>query len=171
MRGHCILSHGFESGPDATKVTALADVAERERLWNGGAAAIEASDDPFIRLARAVDAPARAVRQRQESEVASIESRAATQIAKVRFEKLGTTVYPDATFTLRLSYGDIAGWEENGNIWCRKSSRLAKQLRTPFVELELSVSWLQRKKNVKFSLMTGILMLYLLVNKIHGLMV
>lgn len=92
----------------------LADVAERERLWNGGAAAIEASDDPFIRLARAVDAPARAVRQRQESEVASIESRAATQIAKVRFEKLGTTVYPDATFTLRLSYGDVAGWEENG---------------------------------------------------------
>lgn len=92
----------------------LADVAERERLWNGGAAAIEASDDPFILLARAVDAPARAVRQRQESEVASIESRAATQIAKVRFDKLGTTVYPDATFTLRLSYGDVAGWEENG---------------------------------------------------------
>ncbi|WP_337243819.1 S46 family peptidase [Luteimonas sp. gir] len=92
----------------------LADVAERERLWTGGAAAIAASDDPFIQLARAVDAPARAVRQRQESEVGAIESRAATQIAKVRFDKLGTTVYPDATFTLRLSYGDIAGWEENG---------------------------------------------------------
>lgn len=28
-RGHCILSHGFESGPDATKVAALADAAER----------------------------------------------------------------------------------------------------------------------------------------------
>ena len=28
-RGHCILSHGFESGPDATKVTALAEAAER----------------------------------------------------------------------------------------------------------------------------------------------
>jgi len=92
----------------------LADVAERERLWNGGAAAVEASDDPFIRLARIVDAPARAVRKRQESEVSSIESRAATQIAKVRFDKLGTTVYPDATFTLRLSYGDVAGWDENG---------------------------------------------------------
>ncbi|NYZ61161.1 S46 family peptidase [Luteimonas sp. SJ-16] len=94
--------------------TRLADVAERERLWAGGAAAVSASDDPLLRLARAIDAPARAVRARQESEVAAVESRAAQQIAKARFDTLGTTVYPDATFTLRLSYGDVAGWQEGG---------------------------------------------------------
>lgn len=94
--------------------SALADVATRERLWEGGARAVAASNDPFIALARLVDAPARTLRKRQESEVSSIESRSATQIAKVRFDKLGTSVYPDATFTLRLSYGDVQGWEENG---------------------------------------------------------
>ncbi|MCD9027259.1 S46 family peptidase [Luteimonas sp. BDR2-5] len=92
----------------------LADVATRERLWDGGERAVAASEDPFIALARLVDAPARALRKRQESEVASIESRSATQIARVRFDKLGTSVYPDATFTLRLSYGEVQGWEENG---------------------------------------------------------
>lgn len=92
----------------------LADVAERERLWAGGAAAVAASDDPMLRLARTLDAPARALRKRQESEVAAIEARSAQQIARVRFDKLGTSVYPDATFTLRLSYGEVAGWEEAG---------------------------------------------------------
>jgi len=94
--------------------TKLADVSERQRLWDGGAAAISASDDPFIKLARAIDAPARAVRKTVESDVEGPEARAAEEIAKLRFERYGTGVYPDATFTLRLSYGEVKGWNENG---------------------------------------------------------
>ncbi|WP_020649453.1 S46 family peptidase [Solimonas variicoloris] len=92
----------------------LADPAVRRALWDGGAAAIAASNDPFIRLARAVDAPARAERKTLEAEVEGPESRAAEAIAKVRFAKLGTSVYPDATFTLRFSYGEVKGWDEDG---------------------------------------------------------
>ncbi|MFT4047120.1 MAG: S46 family peptidase [Solimonas sp.] len=92
----------------------LADPAVRQQLWDGGAAAVAASEDPFIRLARAVDAPSRAVRKTIEAEVDAPEARAAEAIARLRFAGLGTGVYPDATFTLRLSYGEVKGWDENG---------------------------------------------------------
>ncbi|WP_366515610.1 S46 family peptidase [Solimonas marina] len=93
----------------------LADLSVRKKLWNGGAAAIAASKDPFIELARAVDAPSRAVRKTMEADVDGPEERAAEEIAKVRFDKYGTSVYPDATFTLRLSYGEVKGWDEDGH--------------------------------------------------------
>jgi len=92
----------------------LGSVAERKRLWEGGASAIDASNDPFIRLARAVDPASRAVRKRYESEVDAIEKQRAEQIAQAVFAQRGTTVYPDATFTLRLSYGEVKGWSEKG---------------------------------------------------------
>lgn len=94
--------------------TALSDVAARERLWAGGFEAVSRSTDPFIQLARAVDAVSRRLRQRYESGVESIEDKNAALIARLRFEQLGTQVYPDATFTLRLSYGEVRGWEEKG---------------------------------------------------------
>lgn len=94
--------------------TTLGDAAERERLWHGGKAAVDASPDPFIRLARAIDAGSRELRSRFESEVESVESRNAELIAKARFDQYGTRVYPDATFTLRLSYGEVRGWNEPG---------------------------------------------------------
>ncbi|MCD9033365.1 S46 family peptidase [Luteimonas sp. Y-2-2-4F] len=94
--------------------TTLGDAAERERLWRGGKAAVDASPDPFIRLARAIDAGSRELRSRFESDVESVESRNAELIAKARFDKYGTSVYPDATFTLRLSYGEVRGWNEPG---------------------------------------------------------
>jgi hypothetical protein len=92
----------------------LADLAVRQQLWDGGATAVAASNDPFIKLARAVDAPARALRKTIEAEVDGPQARAAEEIAKIRFAKFGTGVYPDATFTLRLSYGEVKGWDENG---------------------------------------------------------
>ena len=95
--------------------TTLGDAAERERLWRGGKAAVDASQDPFIRLARALDAESRALRSRFESEVDAVEARNAESIARTRFAKYGTNVYPDATFTLRMSYGEVRGWNENGN--------------------------------------------------------
>lgn len=92
----------------------LADPAVRRRLWEGGAAAIAASDDPMIALARAVDDESRAVRKRYEDEVEAPIALASEKIADARFEALGTNVYPDATFTLRLNFGTVQGWVENG---------------------------------------------------------
>ncbi|MEQ1440180.1 S46 family peptidase [Fontimonas sp. SYSU GA230001] len=94
--------------------TKLSDVAERRRLWDGGFEAVSASTDPFMQLARALDRVTRDLRRRYESEVEAIETQGAAQIARLRFEQLGTSVYPDATFTLRLSYGEVRGWNEKG---------------------------------------------------------
>lgn len=94
--------------------TKLADPAVRKALWDGGAAAIEASSDPMIALARAIDPDARAVRKIYEDEVQAPVATGQEKIAKARFAVLGTKVYPDATFTLRMSYGDVRGWTEKG---------------------------------------------------------
>lgn len=92
--------------------TGLADPAVRRALWEGGAAAVAASTDPLIVLAREVDVDARRWRQRYEDEVESVISAASEQLATARFAISGTTTYPDATFTLRLTYGTVAGWRE-----------------------------------------------------------
>lgn len=92
----------------------LADVNVRRRLWEGGAAAVEASADPAIVLARALDEDARALRTRYLQEAEGPIARAQERIAQARFRLFGQTTYPDATFTLRLSYGRIAGWTERG---------------------------------------------------------
>ncbi len=92
----------------------LGDVEVRKALWEGGQAAIEASDDPAIVLMRRTDPAARALRSRVENEVEAVERRAAERLAQARFEQKGTSVYPDATFSLRLSDGVIRGWEERG---------------------------------------------------------
>ena len=96
---------------DATK---LGDPAVRKQLWEGGAAAIEASTDPMIRIARLVDPQARKLRKQFEDEVESPIEAASERIAKARFAVLGTTAYPDATFTLRINWGTVQGWNENG---------------------------------------------------------
>jgi len=92
----------------------LADPAVRLELWKGGSAAIAASNDPLIVLWRSVDADARAVRKAYEDGVEAPVRSATERIAKARFAALGTSVYPDATFTLRLNYGTVQGWNENG---------------------------------------------------------
>src|SRR6185312_4426934 len=94
--------------------TKLADPAARKALWEGGAAVVEASSDPMIALARAIDPDARAVRKIYEDEVQAPVAAGQEKLAKARFAVLGTKVYPDATFTLRLSYGDVRGWVEKG---------------------------------------------------------
>ncbi len=92
----------------------LADPQVRMQLWNGGQAAIDASRDPMIQLAKQVDREARAVRKRYEDEVEAPSQAAAERIARARFKILGTSVAPDATFTLRLNFGTVQGWLENG---------------------------------------------------------
>src|SRR5256885_1463131 len=95
------------------KGTKLKDVAVRKQLYEGGAAAVTAAKDPMIELARLIDAPARAARKVYEAQDET-KQQAYSDIAKARFAIEGTTNYPDATFTLRLSYGTVRGYEENG---------------------------------------------------------
>lgn len=90
----------------------LADPAYRAQLWEGGAAAIAASDDPMIQFARQFDDEARALGLRFQNEVEGPIARAHERIARARFQIFGEEVYPDATFTLRLSYGRVAGLTE-----------------------------------------------------------
>lgn len=92
----------------------LADPAVRMALYQGGQAAIDASDDSMIRLAALVDPESRALRKRMEDEVDGPTLRAQEAIAAARFRALGTSVYPDATFTLRFTYGSVTGWVEQG---------------------------------------------------------
>ncbi|HEX8746368.1 MAG TPA: S46 family peptidase [Pyrinomonadaceae bacterium] len=94
--------------------TKLKDPAYRKELAAGGQKAIEASTDPMIVLARLIDARARELRKRYESEVTGVERANYAKIARALFETEGTKLYPDATFTLRLSYGKVAGYMENG---------------------------------------------------------
>ena len=92
----------------------LADADYRKKLWDGGLAAIQASDDPMIQYVLATDPASRAVRTEYENRVTGPTDRAAEKIAKARFAIYGTSAYPDATFSLRLSYGKVEGWNENG---------------------------------------------------------
>ncbi len=92
----------------------LGDPKVRVSLFEGGQAAVAASKDPMIALARAIDDDARKLRKIYENDVQAPEQRAQQQIADARFKVYGTSLYPDATFTLRLSYGAVMDWTEAG---------------------------------------------------------
>ena len=93
--------------------TTLADPAARKALVEGGAAAIRASGDPLIALARRVEPVVRELRAWQEDKVQSVEARAGQKIAEARFAVYGKSAYPDANFNLRLEYGTVLGYEED----------------------------------------------------------
>ena len=94
--------------------TKLKDVEYRKQLAAGGRKAIEESTDPMIVVAGTIDAKARELRKRYESEVLGVERGNYAKIARALFDTQGTKLYPDATFTLRLSYGSVQGYTENG---------------------------------------------------------
>ena len=94
--------------------TRLVDVTFRRRLAEGGAEALAACDDPMIRLARLVDRPARSVRKVYEQRIEEPLRQAHGKLAEARFALGGEDVYPDATFTLRLAFGTVAGYREAG---------------------------------------------------------
>jgi V8-like Glu-specific endopeptidase len=94
--------------------TKLGDAKLRAQLLAGGANAINAFHDPLIDFVRQLDRPARAMRADYENSVKSVFTKNSGLIAKARFALEGRNDYPDATFTLRLSYGTVAGYQENG---------------------------------------------------------
>ncbi|MGI8840469.1 MAG: S46 family peptidase, partial [Caulobacteraceae bacterium] len=121
----------------------LGDAKVRKALWDGGLAAIQASRDPMIVYVLATDPTARAVRKAYEEKVSGPSDRAAERIAAARFAVYGTSVYPDATFTPRVSYGQVEGWTYRGRtvppftrfagLWVRATGK------PPF---ELAPKWL-----------------------------
>ncbi len=102
--------------------TQLRDPKVRTKLWDGITAAakegktfdLAALHDPMIELARLADAPSRAVRKRFENEVDEPKRQAYAALAKAKFAMDGDKVYPDATFTLRLAFGTVTGYKEDG---------------------------------------------------------
>jgi V8-like Glu-specific endopeptidase len=127
----------------------LADPDVRRQLWQGGAEAVAASNDPMIALARQIDTEARSLRKRYEDEVKAVLDAASEKIAGARFALGGSDVYPDATFTLRVSYGSVAGWDENGTP-VEPFTRVAKLFeRTTGQEpFRLPASWQQNGKRL-----------------------
>ncbi len=94
--------------------TKLKDPEFRKQLASGGKEAVEKSTDPMIVLARMTDPKARELRKRFENEVTGVERAGYAKIARTKFDTEGTKLYPDATFTLRFSYGAVKGYNENG---------------------------------------------------------
>jgi hypothetical protein len=92
----------------------LADPAVRRQLLEGGEVAIAASADPLIVLASRLDPLQRAMVKQNDEEVKSVETSAGEKLGKARFLVYGKDAYPDATFTLRLSYGTASGYPMNG---------------------------------------------------------
>ena len=93
--------------------TKLKDVAVRKDLYSKDVAALQAAHDPMIDLARLVDGPARDARKIYDAQE-EVKKEAYAQIARARFAIEGASNYPDATFTLRLSYGTVHGYEQDG---------------------------------------------------------
>jgi hypothetical protein len=96
--------------------TKLADPALRRKLVDGGEAAVSQSTDSFIVLARKLDPLAREMKKWLEDNIESVVKPAGEKIGQARFAIYGKNAYPDATFTLRLSYGTVKGYPMNGTI-------------------------------------------------------
>jgi hypothetical protein len=94
----------------------LNDADYRMELWNGGIDAVKNSDDPMIQLALSIDDDARLLRKSYEDEVEAPRVRGEEMIADARFSVYGTETYPDATFTLRVTFGAVKGWQEKGSL-------------------------------------------------------
>jgi hypothetical protein len=103
-----------DAAKDIIAGTKLDDVAVRKQLYEGGEAAIYASNDSLIVAMKAVEPDARAARKQFDYKIDSVVRRDGTFIAKARFAQSGFAQPPDATFTLRLSYGAVKGYKENG---------------------------------------------------------
>ena len=137
-----------ERATELVKGTKLKDLALRKKLYPGDSAAIKAANDPMLNLMLLIDAPARAARKTVDASNET-KQQAYAQIAKARFALKGASSFPDATFTLRLSYGTVRGYEENGKqvpaftniggLYQRSSEHENKE---PF---ELPQRWVEKK--------------------------
>lgn len=142
----------LERGAELINGSKLFDVEVRRQLYQGGKAAVDASTDPMIRLAALVDADARKVRKIMEAQFQEPTRQAYDKIARAKFAVEGTNTYPDATFTLRLSFGSVKGYTEEGKQipfetnYAGLYDKSAEQSnRSPY---ELPQRWLERKSKL-----------------------
>jgi hypothetical protein len=103
-----------ELATETINATRLEQAAERRRLFEGGMAAVDASTDPMIAFAKKFEPIQRELVVRIQKEIQPEGTRISEALAKARFDVYGTSIYPDATFSLRLSYGSVKGYQENG---------------------------------------------------------
>jgi hypothetical protein len=126
----------------------------RRKLFDGGRESIAAAKDPMIELALRIDDASRAVRKIIEAQD-ELKQQAHAKIAEARFALGGTSRYPDATFTLRLAFGTIAGYLDQGEV-LPYQTRIqglyeraeAQHLRSPF---DLPARWIDRKSDLDLS--------------------
>src|SRR6266567_799668 len=135
--------------------TKLKDVAVRKDLYAKGAAALQAAHDPMIDLARMIDAPAREARKINDAQEET-KKQAYSEIAKARFAIEGASKYPDATFTLRLSYGTVRGYAQDGKQvpaftdFAGLYERAAEHENKP--PFDLPQRWIDKKSNLNLSI-------------------
>lgn len=98
---------------DLVRTTQVKEVAFRKKVYELSLTELKQCADPMIQLALAVDSEARALRKIVETQD-EVKKQAYSRIAKARFTADKTSIYPDATFTLRLAFGTVKGYEENG---------------------------------------------------------
>ena len=141
------LAHRLVSG------TRLEDPKVREDLYNGGQSAIEASNDPLIRFAKSIDGDLIAERKEYDARVEAPTRAAAERIAKARFAVYGTSVDPDATFTLRLSYGTVKGFDNGEGKFVEPYTTIQGlfQRTSGAPPYKLPESWLQAKSSLNLS--------------------
>jgi hypothetical protein len=149
-----------ELGQYLIESTKLDDVAVRKQLYEGGQAAIDASTDPLIKIMKDIEPESRAVRKQYDDEIDAVVRQDGAAVAKIRFATEGTASYPDATFTLRLSYGVMRGYAENGEGTTPKGTKLPyfTTMRGAFEHAanhgdkdpyKLADSWIKAKSRIK----------------------
>jgi hypothetical protein len=124
----------------------LSDVYARRTLFDRGQEAVEASGDTALGLLRTFDAEARAIRRRYEDEVEGPMRLCGERVARAVFAVKGRGVYPDATFTLRLSVGRVEGYTEGGRkiAWATDFAGMYKHA-TGVEPFKLPKRWLDRR--------------------------
>jgi hypothetical protein len=131
--------------------TKMKSVTLRKQLYQGGKEAVNAAKDPMIEVARTIDSEARELRKIMEAQ-SEIKQQAQAQIGKARFAKEGTSQYPDATFTLRLAFGVVKGYEEDGQpipfetTYAGLYERAAEHKNKP--PFDLPERWVKRKSKL-----------------------
>lgn len=139
---------------ELVRATRVKSPAFRRELYNGGQTAVDAAKDPMIELARAVDAESRALRKAIETQTEA-KQQAHALIARARFALEGATSYPDATFTLRLSYGVVKGYQQAGasippwTTFAGLYERASEQRHKP--PFDLPPRWAERKSRLDLS--------------------
>jgi hypothetical protein len=134
--------------------THLDDPKVRENLYSGGQSAMAASNDPLIRFAASIDDDLLAMRKDYEARVDAPTRSAAERIASARFAVYGTSVDPDATFTARLSFGSVKGFEDAEGKFVQPYTTIDGLFHratgaAPFV---LPESWLKAKATMNLAL-------------------